>query len=478
MMRKIHLPYGMHKIEVDIPERNPFVVAETRDLPALHDPVRSVKEALLHPLNSETIQNMARSGMRVLIVTSDIMRPGNYRQIILPIVLEELAKSNITESDVTILNAVGAHQMNTHEEMEELYGERIVKNVKVLNHDCQNRDGLIDLGFSERGDPVIVNKLLTEADLVIGIGCIQPSVPTCGYCGGVKLYSIGAAGIRTIFETHRAKTYWHPTARSGVTVGNEFRERIDSVGKKIIETCKAKFFTINAVTNSKTEMIGVYAGDSFEVYKKGVELAERQWRVKIPKTADILLASVRHPQASNPYEINISMAMPIRYPTDVLKNKGVFVFAGICDSMPKEGTGSYEFLKLMREYCEADEIINEVENARNTALEPTLTNFMRETRAYGTALTLKEFSKVMVARPKFPGLIRDMHYTPVSTIEKALEKAIEIMGNDADILVIPNTRGMVAYVEDQFNRDPESISQNMTIHSTPMPSHRPRSRAI
>jgi hypothetical protein len=146
-------------------------------------------------------------------------------------------------------------------------------------------------------------------------------------------------------------------------------------------------------------------------------------------------SSARPPQVSNPYEINLSMAMPIRYPTDVLKPGGVFIFAGICDTPPSEGTASHEFLKLMRGFCEADEIIGEVERVRDKAVEPALTNFLLETRAYGTALTLK-----------LPGLTRDMHYTPVSTVEKALGRATEIIGRDSDI---PRTRGSVAYVEDQ-----------------------------
>src|SRR3990172_12378588 len=174
MARKISLPYGTDEIQVDIPQRNLLAVAESRDLPPLTDAARSVKEALLHPLKSETIPDMVRKGMRVLIATSDIMRPGNYRRIILPIVFEELAMSNIPESDVTILDAVGSHQVNTEKDMAGLYGEEILRKFKVVNHDCRDKRGLIDLGISELGDPVVVNRLLTNTDLVIGIDAIQP----------------------------------------------------------------------------------------------------------------------------------------------------------------------------------------------------------------------------------------------------------------------------------------------------------------
>jgi hypothetical protein len=53
---------------------------------------------------------------------------------------------------------------------------------------------------------------------------------------------------------------------------------------------------------------------------------------------------------------------------------------------------------------------------------------------------------VLVAGPKLPGLVRDIHFTPVKTVDKALEKAMETMGRDAEILVVPRTRGSVVYV--------------------------------
>jgi hypothetical protein len=76
-----------------------------------------------------------------------------------------------------------------------------------------------------------------------------------------------------------------------------------------------------------------------------------------------------------------------------------------------------------------------------------MVNFLLETRAYGTALTVKSCREVLVAGPKLPGLVRDMHFTPVKTVEKALEIASGIMGRDAEILVVPRTRGSVVYVQ-------------------------------
>jgi nickel-dependent lactate racemase len=445
---KVRLPYGTGEIQADLPRSNLIGVAESKDLPALAKPDEAIVEALEHPLNSRRLADIAKKGSKVVIATSDIMRPGNYRRLILPHVLNQLRTSGVRERDITILDAVGSHQMNTKEDWVSLYGDNIFGKYKVINNNCRDTASSVDLGKSDLGDSVVVNRLLVESDLCVGVGAVQAACPTCGYDGGIKIFAIGAASIQTVFETHRAKNYWHPTARSGVVTGNKFREHIESVGEKILKECKADFFTIDAVTNIRTEMIGVFAGDAAEVYKKGCVLADRQWKVRVPRAADILIAAVSHPQASNPYEMNISMAMPIRYPDDILKPGGVFIFVGICDSPPAEGSASAEFVRLMRSFHEAADILDEVTRHQENeeSEQPTLTNFLLHTRAYGTALTLKNCREVLIAGPKLPGLVRDIHFTPVSTLEKALERAMKTMGRNAEILVIPQTRACVAHI--------------------------------
>lgn len=449
MNQKICLPYGPTEKQFDVPKRNLIGVAIPRDISAFSKPDEAIQEALSHPLRSDSLLDIAKNGQKIVILTSDVMRPGDYRRSILPIILDQLKRSGVKKGDITILDAVGSHEKNTKNQWDEMYGENVTANHRVVNNNSRDCKSMVDLGKSELGDRVVVNKLLLESDLCIGLGSIQPAVPTCGFSGGAKIYAIGAASIQTIFDTHRAKTYWHPTSRSGVVVGNKFRDHIESVGKRILEESKAEFFTIDAVTNSKNNMIGVFAGETSEVYKEGCNLAQKQWTVALKTAADIVIGGASFPQASNPYEMNISMAMVSRYPNDILKPGGVLIFVGPCDVQPLEGSASFEFLKLMRRFHNADEIIEQVlqHQAHEELEEPTLENFLLQTRAYGTAMMIKNYSKILVAEPKLPELVRGMRFTPVATIQKALDLAIQSTGNKADILVIPKTRSAVVRIE-------------------------------
>lgn len=443
---KIRLPYGEGEVRMHIPDENLIAVAEVKDLPALPQPTDAIKKAFDNPLKSERISEMARKGHKVTIGTSDIMRPGNYRRLILPPLIEELHAAGVDDRDITILDAVGSHPPNTRDEWEKMYGEDMMSRYKVINHNARDAPMMVDLGRSELGDSVILNKFVVECDLFIGIGSIQPC-PTCGYDGGSKLISIGAASIRTIFDTHRAKNYWHPTARSGVYIGNQFREHVDKVAKKAVEKARCRnFFLIDAVINSKNEMIGVYAGDMTEVYRKGCELADKQWKVSVPRPGDILVAAAGYPFDRTPYELHASICIADRYPTHIVKRNGVLIFAGPCDVVPTEGTGSYEFLRIMRNIFTPDDILERVRELEQETVEPSLENFILHTRAYGTALLKKELTDVMVAGPKTPGVIRDIHFTPVRNVKEALKRALDIMGKDAEILVVPRTRTSVVTV--------------------------------
>ena len=55
-------------------------------------------------------------GQKVAIVTSDITRPlPSY--LVLPPVLKELNRGGISDSDITIVFALGSHRAHTREEM-------------------------------------------------------------------------------------------------------------------------------------------------------------------------------------------------------------------------------------------------------------------------------------------------------------------------------------------------------------------------
>jgi nickel-dependent lactate racemase len=290
------------------------------------------------------------------------------------------------------------------------------------------------VGESKLGDPVYINKLVMDADLCIAISEIA-SVPTAGYTGGSKMISVGCAGAQTIYHTHSLSIYYHPTSRCGKYVGNVFREHLDAILQKAESESKSgKFFLVNIIPNSRDMMVGVCAGDFIKSYLKACTIADQQWKVPIPREADIFIAAAGYPHDRSPYHISTSLSMLVLFPKPVFREGGVVIFPAPCDEAPKEGTTEYEFIKVMRDSFSIEDIYEKMRECEEKRI-PTPVGLMR---AYGTSLVVDRASEIFVVDPKIPGLIRDMWHTPVRGINEALRRAFNVVGSSASVVIAPS----------------------------------------
>ena len=94
--------------------------------------------------------------MSVAIAVSDITRPVPYRGesgILLPL-LRQLESSVIRREKIKIIVATGMHRASTDEEKVEMYGEEVVHQYTILDHDCENHALLESIGTTRRGTNV------------------------------------------------------------------------------------------------------------------------------------------------------------------------------------------------------------------------------------------------------------------------------------------------------------------------------------
>ena len=71
----------------------------------------------------------------------------------------------------------GLHRKNTEPELRGILGPELFGEFwgtgQILNHDSEDYEHLVDLGKTEQGDPVIMNKYVYDADVAILIGHVQ-----------------------------------------------------------------------------------------------------------------------------------------------------------------------------------------------------------------------------------------------------------------------------------------------------------------
>ena len=165
---------------------------------------------------------------KVVIVTSDGTRPVPNKQLI-PWIIEHLS---IPFSNVTILLGNGSHRPNTSEEVLEMFGEDIVANIEICNHDGFSTTDNQLLGTSSTGGKILVDKKYLEADKRIVIGFIEPHF-FAGFSGGSKGVIPGMAGVETIRHLHRAELLAHPGSTWGQIEGNPIQAEI----AEMLELC-------------------------------------------------------------------------------------------------------------------------------------------------------------------------------------------------------------------------------------------------
>jgi len=171
---KISLPYGQEKQSVELDESilNGILVSQIE----AYDPGKSqtelVKEALINPIDSKRLKDLAQGKNNVVIIASDHTRPVPSK-IIMPLMLKEIREGN-PDADITILIATGFHRLTTRQEMVSKFGEAIVDQEKIVVHDSGDEESLVKIGTLPSGGDLIINRLAQEADLLVSEGFIEP----------------------------------------------------------------------------------------------------------------------------------------------------------------------------------------------------------------------------------------------------------------------------------------------------------------
>jgi len=254
-----------------------------RDLPPVRDEREAIIEAINNPIGTKPLAELVRPGMKVVIVADDITRDTPKEKII-PVLLDELNKAGVPDDDITVVIALGTHRYMTPEEIVRCFGEGVVRRVKVVNHEWQDPSKLVYIGTTKNGTPVYVNRLVYEADFVIGVGGIIPHL-FAGYGGGAKIIQPGVCGEETTAYTHILAALKDPLKLLG-DPNNVVRQEMEEVAR-----IAGLDFIVNVVFNSRRELVKVVAGDMREAFMEGVKVAEYIYRREVPELADVVVVN-------------------------------------------------------------------------------------------------------------------------------------------------------------------------------------------
>ncbi|MEJ5186634.1 MAG: lactate racemase domain-containing protein [Candidatus Geothermincolales bacterium] len=329
---KILAFYGDDLVQVDLPE-NTRILKAPPPLPALEDYREAVRRALRDPIGCPPLASMVKPGFRVTVAFDDPCLPlpppiRDPRTTAVEVVLEELFTHGVERERVTLVCANGLHRKWTPRELRRVLGKRVWSAMgphRVTNHDAEDPHGVVDLGRTENGYPVAVNRLLTESDLAIYVNVNWTSMN-----GGWKSYMVGLGTYRSIRAHHdpgvlvEGGTVMDPTSR--------FHRIMSEQGKHLAR--HANLFSVETVLDnrvwpfpldrllslSRTRVplpfrvsrrlpdalksvaasmlrsayrpVAVFAGHPGEVHPRTLEVLLRQQNVRVERQFDALFLSL------------------------------------------------------------------------------------------------------------------------------------------------------------------------------------------
>lgn len=415
------VPYGKGSLSFSLPAGMRGTVVESRPLPPFLDVPAAVREALTHPVGSPPLRTLARPSDRACIAFTDMTRACPDHLLVGPI-LEELHAAGVAEENITFLCAVGMHRPSTAAEKIAKLGVEVVRRYRVVDHDARDPEGLVDLGKTESGVPLSVNRLAYESDLLIATGIVEPH-QYAGYSGGAKTLSVGAAGEAMIAYTHGPQMLEHPGTRLGRIEGNPFREALEEAARRA-----GLRFIVNVVLDEEKRVIAVRAGDPVAAFRELVEVARALYEVPIPHQYDVAIAGVGFPKDANLYQASRAPTYLHFAPTSVVRPGGTYIVPAACPEGAGEGAGEQRFYQALKE---AQSVPALVERLRREDYPPG------EQRAFIVAKVLCE-AQIIIVGAACPEVVREVKMIPAATMEEALAWVQEHQGRELDVLIVPH----------------------------------------
>ncbi len=373
--------------------------------------------------------------------------------------MKKCLEAGVWKEDITLICSNGLHRKNTPEEIRRMLGEQIYEQFaptnQIVNHDSEDWENLVDLGFDELGDPVIMNRKVFESDLPILIGHVLGN-PYGGYSGGYKMAATGITHWKSI-ASHHIPAVMHRPDFTPVSPDNLMHKKFDAIGQHMEKEMRHPFFMCDAVLDTSMRQIALFSGYGKEIQPLSWEVANRRTFVPWAKQKfDVMVFGM--PQefhygnghGTNPILIQQAIAANIIRHRRVLSDRFVVICASLCNGYFND--------EEFPSYRELYELFQTHYHSTLPALEKFGEAFCHNEKyvrryrfRYGYHpyhafsmiscghIAEKEAAAVYIVGAHQPGYARAMGMKTRATFQEALLDAEKFVGPDPYILALPRT---------------------------------------
>lgn len=280
--KTLRIPWGEQEKEFQLPEESVDWVISPKAIPPVPDEREEILRAMREPIGMPSIPEVLGdpAGKKVAIVVDDNTRVTPVSRI-LPVVVDELNRYGIQDSQITVIIALGSHRYMTEEEIQQRVGIECYARLRVINHEYQNPEELTYCGTTKFGSPVYVNRTFVESDFGMCIGNIIPHF-VAGWSGGAKSIQPGICGVETTAAVHLNSSLDWPE-RFG-NAENDIRLDIEEIAKKA-----GLKFILNTILNLNEEVVHIVGGEPRAAHRKGVKYAQEVYQQEVTVRPDVVI---------------------------------------------------------------------------------------------------------------------------------------------------------------------------------------------
>lgn len=412
---KISFPYGKTHLTYDFDE----VKVLTSSIEE-YDPGKSesqlVAEAMADPVGGIKLQELVKDKQNIVIIASDHTRPVPSK-VIMPPMLAAIREGN-PDADITILISTGCHRETTKEELIAKFGEAIVAREKIVIHDCDDTENLVNIGTLPSGGQCIVNRIAVEADLLLAEGFIEPHF-FAGFSGGRKSVLPGIAARETVLANHCSEFIAHPCARTGILESNPIHTDMLWAAKQ------AKLrYVVNVVLNGEKQVIYAVAGELEAAHKKGTDFLSSLCGVET-EPADIVIST----NGGYPLDQNVYQAVKGMTAAEAaVKEGGVIIM--LADS--SDGLGGDHFYHQL-----ADE--KDINKTMDLFLSRGRNETVPDQWQSQIFIRILQKATVIYISNMDDAIVEAMHMIPAKDLTDAMEKAKQLVKKEKNgIIAIPD----------------------------------------
>lgn len=277
------------------------------------DPATAAKRALAAPLDFPPFAQTTVPGDRVAIAVDDGVPSAAS---IVRGVVEAVRSARIDHEAISIVTASAELSRICRAEL----GGNGADAIQYVVHDPDDENELCLVGVTRRREPLVLNRTIYDADVVLPIGCAR--LDGCGVYDSLFPRFSSAQAIRR----HRT-----PANRgSAAALANRVRETDEAgwlIGVPLV---------LQVVPGAGDTVVNVLAGEPPSVAQRAQQLFRQRWSFHVSRRATLVIATVTGSAQAQNWE---NMARALRAAERLVADGGAVAICSNLDQPPGESLG-------------------------------------------------------------------------------------------------------------------------------------------